>query len=291
MRARGPHRGQTSSLLERVSQCKPAFHSTVGIRLIRVQAFRYFDVICALSFSMPPMSGSVMVPSYEEIFPAGQEPTVGLCVDAVFGFVEDLWPLMHRLTHANELRKALAIQPPHSPGHPASIRAELETLCASLELALHQWSPKITSSHQASTPSEGPSVEDSRIQSILNHAEAYRQAATVYLHRTVRRDRRKAARVQTAVKQGLQACLRVVVFGGPMTALLWPLFNLSSEAIDDVDRNVARTVFRHLESRQGMANIVQGWEVVEEIWRREDIGEEVEWSRVCFELDRSLILG
>lgn len=237
------------------------------------------------------MSGSVIVPSYEEIFPAGHEPTVMSSVDAVFGFVGDLWPLMHRLTQLNALRKALDAQAPHSPGHPATMKAELESSCASLELALHQWTPRLPSSHQASTPSEGPSIEDSRTQSILNHAEAYRQAATVYLHRTVQMDPRKVARVQTPVKQGLQACLRVVVFGGPMTALLWPLFNLAAEAIDDVDRSVARTVFQHLESRQGMANIVQGWEVVEDIWRRQDVGEEVEWSRVCFELDRSLILG
>lgn len=237
------------------------------------------------------MSGSVSVIPYEEMFPAGQEPTVMSGVDTVFGFVGDLWPLMHRLTHLNELRKALGAQAPHSPGDPASMKAELESSCASLQLALHQWTPKLPSSHQASTPSEGPSMEDSRIQSILNHAEAYRQAATLYLHRTVQRDPRKASRVQTAVKQGLQACLRVVVFGGPKTALLWPLFNLAAEAVDDVDRNVARTVFRHLESRQGMANIVEGWEVVEDVWRRDDVGEEVEWSRVCFELDRSLILG
>ncbi|KAI9780395.1 MAG: hypothetical protein M1816_002881, partial [Peltula sp. TS41687] len=259
MRARGPHRGPTSSFLER--------------------AFRYFDVICALSFSIPPMSGSVIVPPHEDMFPTGQEPTMMSSVDAVFGFVGDLWPLMHRLTHLNELRKALDTQAPHSPGHPANMQAELESSCASLELALHQWTPKLAGSHQASTPSEGPSIEDSRVQSMLNHAEAYRQAATVYLNRTVQRNRRKAGRIQTPVKQGLQACLRVVVFGGPMTAVLWPLFTLAAEAVDDVDRNVARTVFRYLESRQGMANIVQGWEVVEDIWRRQDMGEEVEWSR------------
>jgi hypothetical protein len=57
-----------------------------------------------------------------------------------------------------------------------------------------------------------------------------------------------------------------------MCALLWPLFTASCEAVDDVDRNVARTVFRHLESRQAMQNIVTAWEVAEEVWRRGDSG-------------------
>ena len=227
-----------------------------------------------------------MPPPNEKMFPA-HDLSLKSAVDSIFGFMGDLWPLMHRITHLLELKKDLDTRGLHSPDKSTTRMAEFESSCVTLELALHQWTPKALGTPGAIEPS----MEDSRMQAILNNAEANKRAALVYLYRTVQRCPRKSARVQTPVKQGLQACLRVILFGGPMTALLWPLFNLGAEAVDDVDRSVARTVFRHLESRQGMETIVQAWEVVKETWHRHDAGDESDWGRVCFDLNRSLILG
>lgn len=77
-----------------------------------------------------------------------------------------------------------------------------------------------------------------------------------------------------------------------MAALLWPLFTAACEAAEDVDRNVARTVFRHLETRQGMNNIVTAWEVCEEVWRRTDAGHaEIIWRDVSDDMGREVIFG
>ena len=84
----------------------------------------------------------------------------------------------------------------------------------------------------------------------------------------------------------------MVIFSGPMATLVWPLFTAACEAVEDVDRNVARTVFRHLETRQGMNNIVTAWEVCEEVWRRSDAGHgEVEWRDVAQSLSKEVLFG
>ncbi len=167
------------------------------------------------------------------------------------------------------------------------MRHEIDTSAPTLELALHQWTPKFSASL---APSESP-VEDSRLQSILNNAEAYKQAAFVYLFRDIQGLSRHSPKVQTHAKQALQACLRVVIFAGPMSSMLWPLFTAAGEAIEDVDQNVARTVYRHLEGRQGMQNIVSSWNVCEEIWTRGETGEIVNWREVCRERGIEIVLG
>ena len=178
----------------------------------------------------------------------------------------------------------------NSPGHDKAnnMRSEFDTNAANIELALHQWIPKVPASVVAvDTP-----ADDSRLQSILNNAEAHKQAAIIYLYRNILSHPRSSPKVQTPAKQALQACLRVVIFSGPMAALLWPLFTAACEALEDTDRNVARTVFRHLESRQGMNNIVTAWEVCEEIWRRGDAGEvEAGWREVAQSMGREVIFG
>jgi hypothetical protein len=132
--------------------------------------------------------------------------------------------------------------------------------------------PSSSSSPSAATAAAA-AAEDALTQATLSHAEAMRHAAAVFLAHVVLRQPPAAPHVQMAAKQGLQACLRVVVFGGPMAALLWPLFHVACVATHAVDRSVARTVFRHLESRQGMQNIVHAWEIVEETWHRQDDGD------------------
>lgn len=211
-------------------------------------------------------------------------------VDTLFGLIADLWPLEHRLASLVDVKRTLEKEEAANPGQEKtnSMRADFETNTSSIELALHQWIPKIPASV---VTIENP-ADDSRLQSILNNAEAHKQASFVYLYRTILSHARASPKVQTPAKQALQACLRVVIFSGPMAALVWPLFTAACEAAEDVDRNVARTVFRHLETRQGMNNIVTAWEVCEEVWRRSDGGQgEVGWRDVAQEMGREVIFG
>ena len=249
-------------------------------------------------------------------------------VDTIFGLLADLWPIIHRLASLAEVKHKLdkggdqlAINSnsnnnsnnnntSSSQEKVNNMRTDFETNTSSIELALLQWIPKIP----ASVITIENQADESRLQSILNNAEAHKQAGFVYLYRTLlhQANPRPSPKVQTHVKQALQACLRVVIFSGPMAALVWPLFTAGCEAAEDVDRNVARTVFRHLETRQGMNNIVTAWEVCEEVWRRTDdaaataaaaavaagggggvgVGQvEIDWRNVSDDMGREVIFG
>ena len=52
--------------------------------------------------------------------------------------------------------------------------------------------------------------------------------------------------------------------------MLWPLFAAACEAIGAEDREMADRAFSTLRKRQGMMNIEQAWEIVQEVWRRAD---------------------
>lgn len=40
-----------------------------------------------------------------------------------------------------------------------------------------------------------------------------------------------------------------------------------------------------------MTNIRRAWDVVQEVWRRVDIGDEVDWRMVCEERQFSIVFG
>ncbi|KAI9833960.1 MAG: hypothetical protein M1826_005865 [Phylliscum demangeonii] len=239
------------------------------------QAFRYLDGVCALSLDAGLVSDtSIALPAPELVGPCSVGAIFGLesmgpwRVDAVFGFSWDLWQLVHRLPHLLELQKAANAHELAHPHDMCTMRVEFEASCARLEVALHQWRPPVRGSGYGPTAGEPSHV---RFQALANHADACRHAALVYLYRRLQAYPRTATQVQGAAKQAIQASLRVVVFGGPI---------------------VARTVYRHMAKKQGMANVGQAWPVVEEIWRRQDVeGRASDWTQVCCEMGRRVILG
>jgi hypothetical protein len=40
-----------------------------------------------------------------------------------------------------------------------------------------------------------------------------------------------------------------------------------------------------------MNNIARAWEIVEEVWRRGDLGEEADWRNICREKGFSIVFG
>jgi hypothetical protein len=77
-----------------------------------------------------------------------------------------------------------------------------------------------------------------------------------------------------------------------MSALLWPLFVSSCEAVTKEDRQLAMDAFVGTERRQGMNNILRAWEVVQEVWRRSDLGvENINWREICDERGFSIVFG
>ncbi len=78
-----------------------------------------------------------------------------------------------------------------------------------------------------------------------------------------------------------------------MSALLWPLFVAACEATTEEDRALALEAFQGTERRQGMNNIMRTWEVVQEVWRRADLVEnvEVDWREICDERGFNIVFG
>jgi hypothetical protein len=236
-------------------------------------------------------------------------------VDTLLGFSSDLWPTIHRLSHLlslkTQLETAVAVG---SPSKAIVLRTELENSSLAIELALTNWKPalsSIPSNPSACSSSDESNIQseeilkqdvmnDARIQSILNNAEAYRHSAFVYLYRTIRSLSRVNKLVQTHVHLSLQACSNVVNLAekcenGPMSALLWPLFVAACEATREEDRELAVQGFRGIEKRQGMTNIRRAWDVVVEVWRRVDVLNDdkvdVDWRAICEEKGISIVLG
>ena len=236
------------------------------------------------------MSGTILVPT-EQDFISIHDRSAMASVDTLFGLVADLWPIIHRLASLVDVKHNLDKQEASSPARDdktSTMRSDFETNTTSIELALQQWIPKLPPS---AVTLENP-ADDSRLQSIMSNAEAHKQASFVFLYRNLLSYSRSDPKVQTPTKQALQACLRVVIFSGPMATLVWPLFIAACEAVEDVDRNVATTVFRHLETRQGMNNIVTAWEVCEEIWRRSDAGQgHLDWREVAQSMEKEILFG
>ncbi|RFU31294.1 hypothetical protein B7463_g5080, partial [Scytalidium lignicola] len=286
----------------------PQVTSPAGLFLERT--FRFYDVIAALSYGTPPNTSSQpSTAPFAYSTPFGLDPISPLAaVDTLLGLSTDLWPIIHRLSHLLSFKQSLEIAIASNQTSKATVlRTELECTCQAIELALKNWKPmKSTSSSpeylehliKGSDP-----AETTRIQSILNNAEAYRHSAFVYLYRTIKDHPRSHSLVQKHSHLSLVACSNVVDLAaacdnGPMSALLWPLFVAACEALTEEDRNLATKAFSGVERRQGMNNIMRAWEVVQEVWRRVDYesleekeGNDVYWRDICREKGLNIVFG
>jgi len=220
-------------------------------------------------------------------------------VDTLLGLSTDLWPIIHRLSHLLSYKKSLdAAIKAGETSKATVVRTELENTSQAIELALKNWRPSIIPQADIDEDCKlGILTDDTRMQSILNNAEAYRQSAFVYLYRTIRSLPRSHPSVQKHTRLSLVACSNVVELAeqchdGPMSALLWPLFVAACEATSKLDRELALKAFGGTEKRQGMNNIARAWEIVREVWRRGDVeDEEVGWRDVCGEMGLNIVFG
>ena len=264
------------------------------------RAFRFYDVIAALSLGTAPNTASQPIPgpfSYPPSYESTSSPLNN--VDTLLGLATDLWPIIHRLSHLLSYKNSLESTILAGQTNKASfLRTELELSSQAIERALIDWQPPLSPENEFEDPQHRLN-EDTRMQSILNNAEAYRHSAFVYLYRTIHELPRSHAPVQHHTHLSLLACANVVQLSeqcsdGPMSALLWPLFVASCEASTEEDRAMAITAFGGTEKRQGMNNIARAWEVVKEVWRRSDEAEgeiDVNWRDICREREFSIVFG
>jgi hypothetical protein len=178
------------------------------------------------------------------------------------------------------------------------LRTDIESTTHDIELALTNWKPHLPPPPENGSGTAEWFTEETRIQGILNNAEAYRHSAFVYLYRTICSLPRSHFSVQKHAHLSLLACSNVVQLAEqcrdvPMSALLWPLFVASCEAMTEEDRALAVDAFVGMERRQGMRNIMRAWEVAQEVWRKADLQScgEVNWRDVCEERGFNIVFG
>ena len=182
-----------------------------------------------------------------------------------------------------------SVQWPCQPSKPA-LAATIEQFgCPCPTIASPDWVHDLSSHNNATN--NGLTNPNAHILSIVDNGEAYRHAALIFLYRNIYKLERSNSKVRMHVRLTLAACVRVVEWAGPMPALLWPMFIGSVEAISEEDRSIATMAFTGTERRQGMLNITRSWEIVKEVWRRGNEGEEVDWRTICKEKGASLVFG
>ncbi|KND94286.1 hypothetical protein TOPH_00781 [Tolypocladium ophioglossoides CBS 100239] len=236
------------------------------------RAFRFYDVIAALSFGTAPLSSCPSDGGFAPFAPLDSRGAAAAhdSVDALLGMATSLWPVIHRLSSLLGLRHALEDALARGElARAAVLRTGFDSTCAAIEVALHEWEPILPRGCAVDASSEA-TAEQRRLQSIVNSALAYRHSAVVYLYRSVYGCARGHAVVQHHTRVSLAHCEATVAHGGPMGSLLWPLFVAACEAVTPADRALAEHAFAGVGRRQGMKNIERAWRVVREVWRRAD---------------------
>lgn len=255
-------------------------------------------MITALSLGTSPNSSSESTPSpFPSPAASEMEGSQMDGVDTLLGLSTGLWPIIHRLSQLPSIKSSLGMAVAAGQTSKATVlRTELENSSQAIELALTNWQPSLAQCESLSENATN-SIQNTRLRSIFHNAEAYRHSAFVYLYRTIHSHPRHHPVIQAHAHTSIEACFNVVqlaekCYNGPMSALLWPLFVAACEAITEEDRNLAMVSFSGAERRQGMNNIMQAWEIVQEVWRRYDAGEEnVEWRGICKERGMNLVFG
>lgn len=274
-----------SAFLERVSDSAflVLFHpnSVVNGELnSSAQAFRFYDVIAALSFGTAPLSsapGQGCLAPFPPLDSRGVASSPG-SVDSLLGMATTLWPIIHQLSNLPGLKGELDLAIEQGDiSKTAVLRVEFEATTSAIDIALQEWQPVLPVDCVLAKSIDEVSLdkvaERRRLQGILNNALAYQHSALVYLYRTIYEHPRVHPLVQRHTHLSLTHCVGTVSNEGPMSALLWPLFVAACEARDLTDRELARRAFIAIDKRQGMINIERGWCIVQEVWRRADEAE------------------
>lgn len=287
-----------------IMESSPGDSSPTSIFLER--AFRFYDVITALSLGTAPIATAPAAGCLIPLPPLDASVASPLSnVDTLLGMATTLWPIMHRLSNLFSLKNELdnAVKN-HQNSKAAVLRTEFETTSQAIQVALGRWQPSLP---------PGIVLKDGRLESIdgveiperdllnsiLHNALAYRSSAFVYLYRSIYGYSPDHALVQRHVHDSLIYCSRCVAFKGPMGALLWPLFVAACEAITNEDRTSAERTFGEYDTHQGMTNIDNAWGVVREVWKQHDLlsvtpygSKDADlWRRVSKEMGISVVLG
>ncbi|KAL0939965.1 uncharacterized protein CTRU02_206575 [Colletotrichum truncatum] len=270
----------------------PESERTESIRFLE-KAFHYYDVISALSLGISPVSA---VPMSDYTYPLAVLPpprqSNGAHGDPFLGAMVDLWPVLYRLTMVGSLKEELdAALVANENRKAAVLQVEFEATTKAIEKALQDWQPAINNKDVVPSTQE----EEARVLAMGHNSLAYRHSALLYLHRSIYGYPMKHPDVQKSIRLSLENCAAVVTSGGPVNALLWPLFVAAYHAVTDDDQGLAKVLFAEIERRQGMSNVGGAREVVFNKWAAAgvdsiDYGDKT-WTGITRGMEHKIIMG
>ncbi|KAF3351171.1 hypothetical protein BJF96_g5329 [Verticillium dahliae] len=290
----GRHMQQAWRVLEKV-------HASENPRLdFFREAFRYFDVIHALSSGTAPCASSPpSIHSHTSI------SALDSSISAISGFTADLWPILHRLASlpCRQSDQSLS-RDSHASTEGKDASDERKAALHELEQVLIAWEPALPPGYTlvnrvVDGPEDAPEDEVARIRVMTSKALACKQSALIVLNRE-----RDAEAVQRHARAALWHCVSATgphlpPGRGTGAGMLWALFEAACEAGDGRDRGLARQAFAAVEAARGVVNAAKAWEVVVEVWRRRDLakaGGRADpggggWRRIAEEMGFSLVFG
>lgn len=134
------------------------------------RAFRFYDVIAALSNGTAPLSAAPAAGCLVPLSPLGAPATSPLSsVDTLLGMATTLWPIMHRLSTLPSLKAELdaAVSADGTDGKAASssvkitvLRTEFEMSASSIEAALQAWQPYVRVGGVSTAPVSHADIAD-----------------------------------------------------------------------------------------------------------------------------------
>ncbi|OHF00496.1 hypothetical protein CORC01_04246, partial [Colletotrichum orchidophilum] len=229
------------------------------------KAFQFYDIITALSLGHNPVS---TVPATGQVYSMASPPSKSAqdgSVDPLLGMTGNLWPILYRLSTLKSLKGDLnGAVSNNQPAKAAVLLMEYESTVKAVQKALQDWAPPVQLDENFETFCY--SDTQGAFRAMVHNSLAYRHGALVYLNRSIHDHPVDHPAVQEHCHLTLENCVAVIASGGPVNALLWPLFVAACEAVTDQDRGLARYAFIEIERRQGMINIERARAVVLHQW-------------------------
>jgi hypothetical protein len=105
----------------------------------------------------------------------------------------------------------------------------------------------------------------------LHISESFRYSALLYTERLAHPTLpSSASNIQNLVAQGLYHISQIGVTSCVNKFLLWPLFIIGTECVDEQHRAIVRQRCVEIQRESGFFNNLSGLEVLEKVWREDD---------------------
>ncbi|KAH8683226.1 fungal-specific transcription factor domain-containing protein [Tricladium varicosporioides] len=219
---------------------------------------------------------------------AGTEQDTTLNYTSISNFLRlptTLWPIINRLPQLRILRKFLeAALAENETGKAAVLRTEFDNASQGIKLALQGWKapllfddlPAQATNNSFLAEASTDDAARAQFQCVVNHTEAFRHSAFVYLYRVGHSYPRTHPLLQKHISLALSHCAEAVRYEGdgqrvPKQSLLWPLCIAACQAISQEHRDLATHVLNVITSRGDMSGTMCSSAALMEMWWATDL--------------------